>query len=689
MNESGSLQIVHGVCSHDCPDTCSWKAEVEDGRAVRLYGDRSHPFTRGVLCAKVNHYLERVYHPDRLLYPLRRCGKKGSGRFERISWEAALQEIAQRWASLIEDEGGESILPYSSAGNQGLIQHSSLDMRLFGLLGFSRLDRNICGNVAHEGLCATQGCGTGINPEDIEHSRLIVLWGTNTRVTNLHLWPVIEQARKRGGKVIVIDPIRTRTAAAADRHLAVNPGTDTVLMLAMMHVIIQEGLHDLEYIRDYSEGFDELAAHVLKFTPEYAASIIGLTAQEIVEFAREYATTTPSLLRPLIGLEHHPNGAMMFRTIACLPVLTGAWRYRGGGLSRSTGAFQFSALNTDALLMPDTWQKDCRSLNMRDLGRILSGTEDIKPVRSLLVYNSNPAVTMPNQRLVRYGLERTDLFTVVHDLFLTDTARYADIVLPATSQLEHLDIVPSWGHHYISLNQPAIAPRGECVSNTELFRRLASVLHRAESWLFDSDEQLLRAALSSDHPMLKGITLESLREHGSQHLHHEAEWLPFSAGGFSTPSGRARLSSPALAESGLPALPVPGCIPARPAGQLQLITGKTLHFLNSSYSHHERHQNREGTLWIEIHAADAANRGLADGQVVVVSNEQGEIHALCQVSDRVRPGVVWMPFGGLRDALGAPAHVNLLTPEAPTDWGGGSGFYGCFVDVFQGNMREG
>ncbi len=678
---SDQLQIIHGVCAHDCPDTCSWKAEVSNGQAVRLYGDPQHPFTRGVLCAKVSHYLERVYHPERLQVPLRRTGRKGAGQFEEISWDAALAEIANRWRKQIEEFGAETILPFSSAGNQGLIQHSSLDMRLFGLMGCSRLERNICGNVAHEGLCATQGCGTGINPEDLVHSRLIVLWGTNTLVTNSHLWPVIQESRRHGGRVIVVDPIRTRTASAADQHLAVRPGTDTVLMLAMMHIIIRDGLTDEDYIQRYSEGFAELSDHVRQYTPELAATVTGLSVEQIEAFAREYATVRPAVLRPLIGLEHHPNGAMMFRTLACLPVITGAWRYRGGGLARSTGAFQFSALNTAGLLKPETWQPDCRSLNMRDLGRILHLEADKGAVRSLLVYNSNPAVTMPNQNLVRRGLQREDLFTVVHDLFLTETARFADLVLPATSQLEHLDIVPSWGHHYLSLNRPAIAPCGQSVCNTELFRRLAAAMGRDETWLYESDEQLLRTALDSGHPMLEGITLESLLEHGYLHLNHAPDWMPFAAGGFATPSGRARLFASAGSESGAALPPVPGEIPVRPPGRLQLVTGKTLHFLNSSYSHQEPHRRRAGQLTVQMHEEDAAERELQHGDSVILQNEQGSVRAICSVSPHVQRGVISIPFGGLQDASGESVGVNILTPEWPTDWGGGSGFYACFVEV--------
>lgn len=676
-----ALPLVRGACGHDCPDTCAWQVEVRDGKAVRMQGDPQHPFTRGVLCAKVNHYLERVYHPDRLMYPLRRTGPKGSGQFERTTWEAALTEIAGRWQAIIAQSGAEAILPYSSAGNQGLIQMSSLDRRLFGRLGCSRLERNICGEVALEGLIATNGSGWGIDPEELVHSRYIVLWATNTIVTNLHLWPVIQAARARGARLVVVDPIRTRTAEQADWHLAPHPASDAALVLAMIHVIIRDGLVDRDYVDRHAEGYAALEVHARQYPPFRVASRTGLSAAEIERFAREYATTQPAVLRPLIGFEHHRNGAMMFRTLACLPVLTGAWRHRGGGLSRSTGSLQASVLNLQGLLEPDQHQPGVRTLNMRDLGRDLCNPQLTPPVRALCVYNSNPAVSIPNQGAILKGLLRTDLFTVVHDLFLTETARYADFVLPATSQLEHLDLVPAWGHHYLSLNQPAIAPLGESRCNTEFFRSLARALGRTEPWLYDSDEQLIRTALDSGHPWLGGISLESLQQTGYARLALPSDWRPFAEGGFPTPSGKARLYSRELLELGLDPLPVEGDVPQAQPGELQLISGKTLHYLNSSYAHVERHRKREGTLFVELHADDATARGIGPGARVEISNSQGTLVADCRISDRVRPGVAWMPFGGNSDAAGNPCSVNLLTPEEPTDWGGGSGFYDTFVRI--------
>ena len=670
---------VRGACGHDCPDTCGWVVSVDQGVATGLVGDTSHPFTQGVLCAKVNHYLDRVYHPDRVLHPLKRAGAKGEGRFARVSWDEALADIASRWQAIIGEHGAEAILPYSSAGVQGLVQQASLDMRLFGSMGCSGLDRNICGAVASAGMSATIGTGTGIDPEQIVHSRYIVLWGTNTIVTNLHYWPYVREAQRRGAKVVVVDPIRTRTADVADWHLPIAPGQDATLALAMMHVMVRDGLVDLDYVTAHAVGYYALVERVKQYAPDAVASTVGLSVADIERFAREYATTTPSLLRPLIGIEHHRNGAMQFRTIACLPVLSGAWKHRGGGLARSTHMLHFAVLDMDAVLMPHVHRPDVRVLNMRDLGKDLCDETLAPPVKSLIVYGANPLVSMPNQRRTAEGLAREDLFTVVHDLFVTDTARYADYVLPATSQIEHLDLSPSWGHLYLAMNRPAIEPRGEAVSNTGLFRRLAGALGRTEPWLFESDESMLRAALASGHPWLEGITYERLWEDGFARLRCPEDWRPFADGGFKTRSGKAELWSDALQEQGLDPLPAPGDLPT--GSGLRLISGKTLHFMNSGYSHIERHQRREGELFVEMHVADARARGLAEGDDVRVWNALGDVSAICRISERVRPGIAWMPFGGLTDARGHRRSVNTLTAEEPTDWGGGSGYYDAFVEV--------
>jgi len=654
------VTTIRGACAHDCPDTCSWLVDIEDGTAKRLYGDPAHPFTRGGLCAKVNHYLDRVYHPDRVLHPLKRSGPKGSGQFQRVSWDEALADIASRWKSIPPEE----LLLYSLAGTQGLIQMASLDRRLFGSMGACGLERNICGEVAVAGLEVTQGHSWGIDPEDIVHSRYIVLWGTNTIVTNLHLWPFIQQARERGARLIVVDPVRTRTAEQADWHIPLKPASDGALALAMMHVWVRDGLVDLDYVRSHTEGYGELVEYLRSFPPAAVADVTGISADDIELFAREYAATRPSLLRPLIGIEHHRNGGTLFRTLAMLPILLGAWRERGGGLFRSSGSLQYSTLNTRKLWMPEVYKPGVRVLNMANLGNDLCSAEP--PIRSLFVHSVNPMVTVPNRNRIRQGLLRDDLFTVVHDLFITETAAFADYVLPATSQIEHLDIVTSWGHHYLSFNHPAIAPRGEAVSNTELARRLARALGRAEPWLFDSDEDLLRQALDSDHPWLEGITYENLAARGYQKLAQPEDWRPYANGGFHTPAGKANLHPERIG---------PGEIVAADRDYpLQLITGKSLHFLNSSYGNMERHLRRSGPLFVEIHPADARSRNLEDGAAVKVANASGQLSAICRITDRVRQGVVSMPFGGAYA-------VNELTPEMPTDWGGGSGFYDAFVEV--------
>lgn len=679
LNQSPSL--VRGACGHDCPDTCTWLVEVQNGKAQRMFGDREHPFTRGTLCAKVSHYLDRVYHPERLHYPLKRVGPKGEGKFVRVDWEEALADVAAHWKKIIEESGAEAIMPYSSAGNQGLIQVASLDRRLFGILGCTQLERNICGEVPVFGLSATQGNGFGVDPEELVHSRYIILWGTNTIVTNLHLWPVILEARANGAKIVVIDPIKTRTAEQADWHIQLRPGSDATLAMAMMHVIIRENWVDHDYVEKYSVGYDSLVKRVQEYAPDKVARKIGISIADIEQLTREYSTTVPSLLRPLIGLEHHQNGAMMFRTLACLPVLIGAWKHRGGGLSRSTGAIQYSTLNHRRLSMTELHKPDARTLNMRDLGQILCSQDLTPPIRSLCVWNVNPVVSIPNQAKIVEGLKREDLFTVVHDLVITETAKYADYVFPATSQIECMDLVPAWGHHYLSLNQPAIAPVGESVSNTEFFRRLAKALGRTEPFLFDSDEELIEQALSSGHPFLEGITLERLKRDGYARLHHDRDYRPFATGGFPTQSGKAEFWSKDLLEQGLDPLPSGGDYRDAPTGYVQLISGKTLHYLNSSYAHIDRHSRREGPLFIELNPLSAQEFGVADGQQVEVFNERGSLVAECRVTNRVGPYVAWMPFGGNRDAQGNYQSVNLLTGEVPTDWGGGSGFYDTFVQV--------
>jgi anaerobic selenocysteine-containing dehydrogenase len=662
--------IVRGGCAHDCPDTCAWEVTIEDGKAVKLAGAADHPYTHGGLCGKVNYYLDRVYSPDRILYPLRRSGAKGEGRFERVSWGEALSDIAGRFHEIIAQDGGEAVLPYSYAGNMGLIQYAALDRRFFARLGASRLARTICGDTANAGVVTALGTSTGCLPEDIEHSRFIVLWGTNTVVTNLHLWPYIRRARAAGATVVAIDPIRTRTAREADWHVQPLPGTDAALALGMMHVIVAEGLHDQSYLDSHCNGWPELRDRLADYPPARAAKLAGVPADDIVRLARAYATTRPAMIRTLVGPEKHANGGRNIRTIACLPAVVGAWRELGGGLLHWTRSLFSEAMDTRAVAARS---RRTRTINMIQIGRALTDPALEPPIRALVVYDSNPASIAPNSNLVRKGLAREDLFTVVHDLFITDTARYADYLLPATSFIEHLDLLFPWGQTYVTLNQPAIAPLGEAVCNTELFRQLAAAMGWGDEPAFQpSDEELIRMALNTDHPYLDGITYERLAEDGWAPLRLPASRrTPFASGGFPTPSGRCEL----FAE------PAPDYVPP-PADThpLVMISAKTgLHFLNSSYSNLPRHLRAEGAPEVQIHGSDAEERGVADGDRVRVHNDRGELLLTARVGDGVRPGVVAVAHGWWRSLTGSSA--NDVTSDGLADLAGGGDFFGTRVEV--------
>jgi len=686
VGANGELQIIQGACSHDCPDTCIWQVTVKDGVAINLAGDPDHPFTRGTLCAKVNHYLDRVYDPSRILYPLRRIGPKGEGKFERVTWDEALTDIAVRLKQIISEFGPTAIIPYSYAGNEGIL-HYFAGYSFFNKLGATRLERSLCGDTASAGISATQGNGIGIDPEDISHSRFIMLWGTNTIVTNLHLWPFIRKAKEQGAKIVVVDPLKTRTAEAADWHIRPLPGTDAALALGMMHVIVEEGLYDKDYVNQHAVGFEELRTRLAEYPPDRAATLTGVPSNDIVRLAREYATVRPSLIRLLIGLEHNRNGAMMFRTIACLPVLTGAWRHRGGGLTRSCHAVTLPALNLQGLTRSDLEDKSIRSVNMAQIGAALTSGGMRPPIKAMIVWGCNPAVIAPNQQLVLQGLQRQDLLLVVHELFLTDTARYADYVLPATSQIEHLDIVASWGHFYLPLNEPAIAPLGEAVSNTELFRRFSRYMGFEEQYLYASDEQLIETALKSDYPLLKGVTLARLKKEKWVRLNIPEDWRPFANGQFPTPSGKAEFYSPSLRDRGFD--PLPTYTPRQTSNDdgigktypLMLVTGKSLHFLNSSYGHSLRHRHAEGEVCLEITAADAERRGLKAMDMVRVFNERGELTVRCSISERARPGVVALPFGWWASLSTGNRSANTLTTDSLSDWGGTGALYDTFIEV--------
>ncbi len=661
---------------------------VEDGRAVRVAGDPDHPFTRGVLCTKVANYEQRTHSPGRIQTPLRRTGAKGEGRFAPVGWDQALDEIAARFRTLAGSaEGAQTILPYSYCGTMGLVQSQSMDRRFFHRLGASLLDRTICAAAGAAGYRATVGASIGTDPQLFPEARLILLWGTNTITSNVHLWPLILEAKHRGARLIAIDPRRTRTADQCDEHIAPLPGTDGALALGLMHVIFAEHLEDRDYLERYTVGADELRRRAREYPPERVAEICGLEAKTVVRLARLYAETRPAVIRINYGLQRHAGGGMAVRTISCLPAVVGAWRDPAGGILLSTsGTFP---LDYHALERPDLLPAPRpRTLNMSLLGDLLTETSD-PPVRALYVYNSNPAAVAPEQARVLAGLRREDLFTVVHEQFMTDTCDYADLILPATTQLEHFDLHKAYGHFYLVINEPAIAPLHEAKSNTDVFRQLAARLNFTEECFQDTDEEIARQAISTDHPALQGITLELLRARGWMRLNLAERFAPFTEGNFPTPSGKCELYSESLQELGLPA--VPEFIPPRESRRsapemakrypLALISPAAHAFLNSSFANLPKHLRQEAHPFIEIHPRDAAARGITDGDSVRAFNERGSCELTAVVSTRAREGVVVSPSVWWNKLSPGRANINQLTSQGLTDMGGGATFYDALVEV--------
>ena len=680
------MKVIHAACPHDCPDTCAMLVEVEDGRATRVSGDPAHPPTQGFLCTKVTRYLERVYNPDRLLYPMRRIGAKGEGRFERISWDEALDTIARRFTEIAESiDGPEGILPYSYGGTMGIVNSGSMDRRFFNRLGASKLARTICSAAGGDALNYTLGGKVGTDMENFHRARLIVLWGTNTLSSNIHLWPQIKDALANGAKLVGIDPYRNHTLDHCDQMIQVRPGTDAALALAMMNVIVSEGLEDRDYIERYTLGFDNLRKRVSEFPPARAAEICGVTEDEIVSFAREYATTRPAVIRVNYGLQRHAGGGMAVRTIACLPALTGSWRDAGGGLLlSSSGMFVF---NDKALQRPDLLRGNPRTINMSRLGEAL--TEARPPVRAIYVYNSNPAAVAPDQSKVLKGFSGEDLFTVVHEQFQTDTADYADILLPATTQLEHRDLVKPYGHYYLVYNEPAIEPIAEAKPNCEVFRLLAARMGFDDECFADTDEDIIRQALATDYKPLNGITLEALKRDGWARLNLPQTFSPFAEGGFLTTSGKCEFYSEALEHAGLD--PLPAYIPPResPATApdlalkypIQLISPPANSFLNTTFSHLPSFLKSEREPFIQLHAEDAARRGIKDGDAVRVWNDRGTCQLVARITSRVKPGVAVALSIWWNKLSPGRANLNQTVSQALTDIGAGATFYDNLVEV--------
>jgi len=670
--------LVRAACPHDCPDTCGMLVTVEDGVAVKIQGDPTMPFTQGTLCTKVAHYLERTYAPERLMHPLKRVGPKGSGRFERISWDAALDEIVTR-LKVLAAEDPQTILPLSYAGTMGMVQYSSMDRRFFHRLGASILDRTLCSSAGKAGIKATLGGSVGMDPERFDEARLILLWGANPVVSNLHLWSRVQEAKRRGAKVIAIDPYRSLSAEKCTQHVALLPGTDGALALAMMHVLIAENLLDGDYIARFTLGFDALAERVKQYSPQWAAQVCGLDAETIVQLARDYGTAKPAAIRLNYGMQRHAGGGIAARTIACLPALTGAWREVAGGIVLTTA--DFYGFDHAALERPDLLAgRRPRVVNHAALGEAL--TAAAPPVKAVIVYNNNPVAVCPDSMKVLAGFRREDLYCVVMDSFMTDTADYADLVLPATTQLEHYDVHKSYGHLYALANNPAIAPVGESLPNSEVFRRLAARMGFDEPCFRDSDEDICRTALASAQPRMQGIDWEKMKRAGWQRLSVPERFAPFAEGGFPTPSGKCEFYSAALAAQGLDPLPFynPPAEGAAP-GELQFLSPPARNFLNSSFAHLKRFRDLEGEPRLEMHSADAAARGIRDGDAVRVFNARGSLRLRARVNDQPRRGVVVAPSVWWKKHSPDGGNANNLTAQRIADLGGGATFYDCRVQV--------
>lgn len=688
---SDGARVIRGACPHDCPDTCATLVTVESGRATRIQGDPAHPFTQGFLCTKVNRYLERTYHADRVLTPLRRVGAKGKGEFVTATWDEALDAIAAKLNAIRHSsDGPQAILPYSYAGTMGLLQSESMDRRFFHLLGASLLDRTICATAGMMGMRMTVGASIGADTEAVPLSDLVVLWGTNTLTSNPHLWPRILEAKARGVKVICIDPIRTRTAEQCDEWIGIRPGTDAALALGMMHVLFAEGMQDDDYLARHTIGAEQLRARVQEYPVERVSAITGIPAVRITELAREYGRAKAAFVRLNYGLQRHAGGAMAVRTIACLPAVTGHWRRAGGGVVLSTsGNFAFDKATVQR---PDLVPPGTRTINMSLLGDALAKPDagvGGPPVRAMIVYNSNPAAIAPDHLAVIDGLKREDLFTVVLEHFRTDTCDYADWVLPATTQLEHLDVHWSYGHLYASLNRPAIAPLGDALPNTEIFRRLAARMGLDHPCLRDDDETLVKQGLTSSDPKMATVTWESLQRDGWARLALPSPYVPYAEGGFHTPSGKCEFFSARMEAMGLDPLPAftppyefPENVPALAARfPITLISSPAHQFLNSSFVNVGPLQRAAREPEVALHPRDAERRGIVEGAMVMVENERGHFQARARVREGIREGVAWAP--GIWWAKLSPdgRNVNATTSQRLTDMGAGPVFYDNLVEI--------
>jgi anaerobic selenocysteine-containing dehydrogenase len=666
--------VFPSVCSLDCPDQCGLLVHKKDGKIVKIEGDPNHPVTKGNICNKVRNVPSRLYDEKRLQFPMRRIGRKGEGKFERISWEEAISTITGKWKKLIKTDGPESILPYSFYGNMGNLSAEGMDRRFFHKMGASLLDRTICQSAGTTGYRYTMGGSFGIDPEDTIHSKLIIFWGINAVSTNMHQVVLAQKARKNGAKIIVIDVHKNQTGKLADWFIPILPGTDTALSLGIMHILFAENLVDQSFLRQYTVGYEELREHVVQYDPATVSGITGVQIDDLYKLARMYGSTAPSFIRIGNGPQHHDNGGMCIRTIACLPALTGQWLLRGGGAIKGNSGYL--SFDSEALQRNDLLEnKQTRIINMNQLGYALLELEN--PVKSLYVYQSNPAVVAPDGNKVRRGLEREDLFLVVHDMFMTETARYADLVLPATSSYENTDFYTSYWHHYIQIQQPVMEAYGESKSNVEVFRLLANGMGFLDPAFEETEAEMIAKALDfSKNPFLENINFEALLE--KQFI--KAKVKPLFPGKLSTPSGKIELYSEIMKDEGYP--PLPTYIPLVDEGEFPylFVPAPNHNFLNSTFSNNDQHVHLEKEPRLYMNHQDALSAGIGDGEKVKVWNHRGECELKVVVGDQVLPGVV-VSQGLWADIPGTKQRVNSLTPDRLSDMGGGATFFSGRVSV--------
>ncbi|MGG0787264.1 molybdopterin oxidoreductase family protein [Peribacillus simplex] len=666
--------VFPSVCSLDCPDQCGLLLHKKDGKIIKVQGDPDHPVTKGNICNKVRNMTARLYDPNRLKQPLKRIGPKGEGNFAPISWEEAIDTITSKWKDLIEMHGSESILPYSFYGNMGNLSAEGMDRRFFHKLGASMLERSICNAAGSVGYSYTMGGSFGIDPEETIHTKLFIMWGINAVSTNMHQVTLAQQARKNGAKVVVIDVHKNQTGKWADWFIPILPGTDSALALGLMHILYAENLVDQPFLDEYTVGAAELREHVRQYDPATVSVITGVPIDDLYELARMYGTTSPSFVRIGNGLQHHDNGGMAVRTIACLPALTGQWMTEGGGAIKGNSGYL--AFNTNALRRPDLLHnKATRTINMNQIGQALLEKEN--PIRSMFVYGSNPALVAPNANKVQEGLMREDLFTVVHDLFLTETAMFADLVLPATSSYETEDFYNSYWHNYVQIQKPVVEKYGESKSNVELFKLLAAGMGFEEQAFRDSEEDMIRQALDfPDNPHLEGITYDSL----SRNQFVKAKMQPMFPGKLPTPSGKIELYSERMKQDGYEPLPTYTPIIKDSDLPFLFIPAPNHNFLNSTFSNNAKHISMEKEPKLHMNAADAKKMGISSGDMVKIWNDRGECLLTAAPGENVLPGVL-VSQGLWQNTPETKQHINSLTPDRLADMGNGAVFFSGRVDL--------